>query len=315
MQFRRFRGRYNRQFVFCAICAICAIVTMAQIATSSWAAGNSTSKLSVYVVNYPLKYFAERIGGEHVRAVFPAPANVDPAYWMPDVKTIVAYQQADLILLNGAGYTKWIDKVSLPLSKMTNTSKQFRDQYIRSEVAVTHSHGPQGEHAHEDVAFTTWLDFRLAAQQAEAVADALIRKKPEARKFFEENLGRLKSDLMALDSALREIVRKNRSQPIVASHPVYDYLSRGYGLNLESVHWEPDVTPNTEQWLELQKLLQEHPAKWMLWEGEPRTNTMGGLKNLGLSCLVFDPCGNMPEHGDFISIMKKNIENIELAFE
>ena len=32
-----------------------------------------TGKLGVYVVNYPLKYFAERVGGEHVRVVFPGP--------------------------------------------------------------------------------------------------------------------------------------------------------------------------------------------------------------------------------------------------
>ena len=63
-------------------------------------------QLTACVVNYPLQYFAERIGGEHINVVFPAPADVDPAYWMPDTPTITAYQQADLILLNGARYAK-----------------------------------------------------------------------------------------------------------------------------------------------------------------------------------------------------------------
>jgi len=312
MPFERFCMRNIRQFYFYILCAICAIVPVA--GSSSWAADGSTGKLSVYVVNYPLKYFAERIGGEHVKVVFPAPANVDPAYWMPEVNIIAAYQQADLILLNGADYAKWVDKVSLPRSKMINTSKKFRDQYIRSEVAVTHSHGPQGEHAHEDVAFTTWLDFRLASLQAEAVADALSRKKPDNRIFFEENLGSLKNDLLALDSALREIVSKSPSQPLMASHPVYDYLSRGYGLNLKSVHWEPDEAPNTEQWVELQKLLQKHPAKWMIWEGTPLKEPVARLKSLGINSLVYDPCGNMPQEGDFLNVMHQNIENLQQAF-
>lgn len=303
--------RNNRQVYFYILCAFCAIVS---IAASSWATDGSTGKLSVYVVNYPLKYFAERIGGEHVQVVFPAPANVDPAYWMPDVKTIAAYQQADLILLNGAGYAKWIDKVSLPRSKMINTSKKFRDQYIRSEVSVTHSHGPQGEHAHEDVSFTTWLDFRLAALQAEAVAEALIRKKPDNRRLFDQNLQQLKSDLLALDSALREMVGKNPTQPMVASHPVYDYLSKGYWLNLKSVHWEPDETPNTEQWIELQKRLQEHPAKWMIWEGTPTKEPVERLKSMGITSLVYDPCGNTPQEGDFLKIMHQNVENLQRAF-
>ena len=303
--------RNNRQIYFYILFTFCAIVPMIE---SSWATDNATGKLSVYVVNYPLKYFAERIGGEHVKVVFPAPSDVDPAYWMPEIKIISAYQQADLILLNGADYAKWIDKVSLPRSKMVNTSKKFRDQYIRSEVAVTHSHGPQGEHAHEDVSFTTWLDFWLAALQAEAIADALIRKKSDSRQFFEKNLGLLKRDLLTLDSALRESVRKSPTQALLASHPVYDYLSRRYDLNLKSVHWEPDEMPNTEQWIELQKLLQKYAPKWIIWEGTPKKETVERLKSLGINSLVFDPCGNLPQEGDFLQVMHQNVENLKVAF-
>ena len=39
--------------------------------------------LSVFVVNYPLQYFAERIGGEHVEVVFPAPSGPTRAKMQP----------------------------------------------------------------------------------------------------------------------------------------------------------------------------------------------------------------------------------------
>ena len=93
----------------------------------------AAAPLNVYVVNYPLKYFAERIGANHVKVEFPAPPDVDPAYWNPELADISAFQKADLILLNGAGYAKWVAKVSLPRSKMLNTSKKFKDRYITSE--------------------------------------------------------------------------------------------------------------------------------------------------------------------------------------
>ena len=89
--------------------------------------------ISVYVVNYPLKYFAQRIGGPHVEVYFPAPADEDPAYWMPDSETISKYQQADLILLNGAGYEQWVQSASLPKSKLCNTSAGFAEDYIALE--------------------------------------------------------------------------------------------------------------------------------------------------------------------------------------
>ena len=64
-------------------------------------AAQTTEALSVYTVNYPLQYLAERIGGDLVEVIFPAPDDVDPAYWAPSPEEIAGYQQADLILLNG----------------------------------------------------------------------------------------------------------------------------------------------------------------------------------------------------------------------
>ena len=83
---------------------------------------HSTSLPRICVVNYPLKYFSERIAGKTARVEFPVPAGVDPVYWTPGAEIIETYQKADLILLNGASYAKWINKVSLPKSKLVDTS-------------------------------------------------------------------------------------------------------------------------------------------------------------------------------------------------
>lgn len=282
-----------------------------------WQTGKSTAAdtLTVYVVNYPLKYFAERIGGEHVQVVFPAPAEVDPAYWIPDTATIAAYQQADLILLNGAGYAGWVDKVSLPRSKLIDTSKDFKDQYITIASAVTHSHGPGGAHAHEGAAFTTWIDFNLAARQAKAVADAFSHRKPGLRERFQKNYSALEKDLMKIDQELKKVTSKNASKPLIGSHPVYDYFARRYGLNMESVHWEPDEAPTDAQWAEFQTILAKHPAQWMIWEGAPTKESAERLKASGVGSLVFAPCGNAPGKGDFLSVMRQNVENLTPAFQ
>jgi zinc transport system substrate-binding protein len=275
----------------------------------------AADSLKVYVVNYPLKYFAERIGGDHVEVIFPAPPSIDPAYWIPDIPTISAYQQADLILLNGAGYAKWVDKVTLPQSKLVDTSKEFKDRYITIRGAITHSHGPEGEHAHEGIAFTTWLDFDLAVKQAEVILFAVNRKIPEKKRTFEKNFKSLKVDLMALDKELMTIVSNASSKPLVASHPVYDYLAGRYGLNIKSVHWEPKEIPNREQWAELQDILNDHKAQWMIWEGEPNPESVMKLRSIGVDSLVFDPSSNVPEKGDFLSIMWQNVENLKSAFQ
>jgi len=277
--------------------------------------GYAEGKLTIYVVNYPLKYFAERIAGEHARVVFPAPADVDPAYWMPDAEVILDYQRADLILLNGANYAKWVNKVSLPRFRMVNTSEAFKDRYIETAEILTHSHGAEGKHAHESLAFTTWIDFSFAARQAKSIAEALSGKRPEMKDAFQKNFQELEQDLLKLDRNLKTLVSNDPSRPLVVSHPVYDYFTRRYGLNIKSVHWEPDEIPTNEQMLELNRILKEHPAKWMIWEGIPTKKSVERLQAIGVKSLVFDPCGNAPNQGDFLSAMRQNVKNLEPAFQ
>lgn len=271
-------------------------------------------KLVVFTVNYPLAYFAQRIGGDEVDVQFPAPAGVDPAFWMPDVAQIIAYQQADLILLNGARYAKWVDKVSLPQLKLVNTSKAFQDQYVRGDMGTTHSHGPAGDHSHGGIAFTTWLDFSKAAQQAKAIAEALARKRPELASEFQRRFALLESDLLALDSEMQSIGQRAGSKPLLASHPVYQYLQLRYDLNLRSVMWEPDAVPGRSSWLALRKLTDQHPARWMLWEAEPVSETEQGLTSLGISTVVFSPCASVPDDGDFLTVMRRNLEALKQVF-
>jgi len=277
-------------------------------------ASTADSPLNIYVVNYPLKYFAERIGGPHVKVTFPVPADVDPVYWTPEVAEIGAYQQADLILLNGAGYAKWVGKVSLPRSRTIDTSRGFKDRYLSVKETMTHSHGAKGKHAHEGPAFTTWLDLSLAAKQAEAVFGALARKRPQQKDTFMANFLSLKNDLLTLDSRIKSVVSNRNTVPIIFSHPVYEYLAKGYGLNGRSVHWEPDQEPSPGQITELSNVLEMHPAQWMIWEGPPITSATEKLNAMGIQSAVFDPCGNVPPEGDFLSVMQHNVSNLEPIF-
>jgi zinc transport system substrate-binding protein len=197
---------------------------------------------------------------------------------------------------------------------MVNTSAKFKDRYVPIKGVVTHSHGAGGEHAHRDIAFTTWIDFNLAAGQAWVVADAMGRKKPALKAVFQKNYADLKKDLLELDQQLKALTASDPAKPLVGSHPVYDYLAARYGLNIKSVHWEPDAMPGNDQWKELVDLRKDHPAKWMIWESAPVGETIEKLKSIGVESLVFDPCGNVPDQGDFLSVMRENLNNIQQAF-
>ncbi len=92
---------------------------------------NTSQKLKVAVVNYPLNYFTERIADNVVDVVYPVQGDIDPAYWEPKPQQVELYQNADLIILNGADYAKWIEKVSLPKTKIINSSLAIKDKLYK----------------------------------------------------------------------------------------------------------------------------------------------------------------------------------------
>jgi zinc transport system substrate-binding protein len=274
----------------------------------------ATGPVTIYTVNYPLQYFAQRIGGEHVKVVFPGPPDTDPAYWMPSPSIIADYQNADLILLNGASYAKWTRTVSLPPSKLVHTSSSFRDQTIDVQEGLTHSHGPSGEHIHEGTAFTTWLDPQLAISQATAIHAELISQRPQYEDEFNQGYELLIEDLEEIDTEIMALVEQKRELPLLFSHPVYQYFTRRYALNAESVHWEPSEMPSEAMWDEFAALRERHPAAWMIWEDEPDAAIVARLREMSVESIVFAPCGNTPSAGDYITLMHANIGNLAKVF-
>jgi len=260
------------------------------------------AQVKVYAVNYPLAYFAERIGGGAVEVVLPE-IEGDPAFWQPEPDDLTGFQGAGKILVNGAGYAKWLDYVSLPQSKLVHTSSAFKNQYIEISGAPMHSHGDGEAHAHGELAFTTWLDPMLAIEQAAAIDAALA--------LPESGFEALKSDLLALDQSLAAAFTRLSGQALIGSHPVYQYLQRRYDLNLRSLHWEPDMMPDEAMWQELQALRRTHPSKILLWESEPLAGIKARLDAMGIQSVVFDPCGNRPEQGDYLAVMRANVARIE----
>ena len=188
------------------------------------------------------------------------------------------------------------------------------DQWRPADDTLTHSHGPGGEHSHKGMAFNSWLDMQFAAGQARVIFDALVRLRPENESDYREGLHELEKDLGELDTRLKVVAERIGDQPMVFSHPVYQYLVRGYGLNGRSVHWEPHEAPGDDQWRELFELLGAHNAGWMIWEDEPLPDTVSRLEGMGIESLVFRPCGNRPAEGSFVSVMLDNVMALERAF-
>lgn len=124
----------------------------------------------------------------------------------------------------------------------------------------------------------------------------------------------LLKELAALDTEVQQIVAGHPDAETLFSHPVYQYFARRYHLHAYSVHWEPDQVPGEAEWRKLDAMQAHAPASWMIWEGAPLPQVVERLESVGIRSVVFDPCANTPENGDYLSVMKKNLGALRLVF-
>jgi len=52
----------------------------------------------------------------------------------------------------------------------------------------------------------------------------------------------------------------------------------------------------------------------MVWEAAPLPETKARLEKIGIRSVVFQPCGNEPATGNYLSVMEQNVENLRPIF-
>jgi zinc transport system substrate-binding protein len=282
-----------------------------------WASGSheknseKESRPIVFAANYPLYYICQRYAGDSIELIWPYSEDEDPAFWEPGDQNIRELQAADLLVLNGAGYEKWLEYSFIDPNLILDSSSRFKENYISSASGASHSHGGGDLHDHGATAFTLWLDLKFYSLQAESVFESLLSLLPEEKDILEQNHRELLKDLETLDQSFQLLGEEFKSETLLASHPIYQYFSRAYTGDIKPLLLEPDIFPSEEDWDNLANLKKEYNTSLMIWEGEPLPETQLKLDDLGIHWIEVSPGFNMPQDGDFLDILKNNLEELK----
>lgn len=274
----------------------------------------------VYTTFYPTTYFTERIVQGSVPVTCPLPDDEDPIFWRPDVEVIGAYQQATVIVINGASFERWVAMTSLPESRIVDTAAGFAPGELATFDTVTHSHGPAGDHTHDGVDGHFWLDPLLAKRQTQAIEEGLARALPQHATMFKAGRTALDADLETLAARLAALAPRLQGVRVFCSHPAYNYLARRHGWKVTNLDLDPAQEPTDAQWNEIAALAGEHagPAI-MLWESAPLPSTMARLEDQhGIASVLFSTAETLDAArrtagADYLSIMNENIDRLEAA--
>jgi len=303
----------------------CFLVVVSASCSKSQPATTEAPTLDEVVMTsfYPTAYFARRIAQGAIEVRCPLPEGEDPAFWQPSSEVVEAYQHARLVVLNGAEFEKWVDRVSLPRSRVVETTAGLKDQLLHLEQSFSHSHGTTGEHSHTGLDGHTWLSPAMAREQARAIRDAMAKAWPEHADTFDTGFVALDRDLAALADRLGALSPAMTSARVLGAHPAYNYLAREFGWTIQSLALDPAEPLDETKLAQIGGLVDDAnagadgDATIMLWESQPLDATIQLLEDrFGIVSAFFSPGESVPgEDGglDYLAVMNANVDRLAEA--
>lgn len=294
--------------------AVCLLSSACSTRSQPQASAGGPSQPRVVCVHYPLGFLVREIAGDYFDILLPeSETGRSPADWRPDSETLGRIQTSDLILLNGAGYAKWVSTVSLPPSKLRNTGRSFADQLLLRPNVLVHRHGPEGEHAHQGYASLTWLDLSYMARQGDAVCEALVSVATDRETEFRSKWQQLRGTLETLDAEFLAQRPALAQSHIVATHPGYEYWLRRYGQQHSLVDLADSTRFSDDQIRQIQELRSDGVQVLLVFPKPPTSEMRDQCSEQNWSWIILETCEAQPDEGDFLQVFRGNLEQLRGA--
>lgn len=228
----------KKQKIFLA--SIILIATIAIGATAFSASSPKSDKISIVVTFYPLSYLSQEIGGDYIEVTQLVPSNTEIHSWEPSASHIVAAENADIIVYNGAGLDHWMEDDVLTALSSTKTraivdstlgldllSGEDEDEHEHETDAEEHEHGLYDPH--------TWVSPYMAKLQAEKIYNTLVQVDPENENYYTQRWQTLEAKLEQLDNDYSMGLANKGKKIIFVSHEAFGYLAHRYGFEQHGV--------------------------------------------------------------------------------
>lgn len=312
----------NRQKIFVATTAIVVLVVV--FATAFYLTQNKTEddKLKVVATFYPLAFFAQQIGGEEVTVKQLIPDNTDVHNWQPSFEDILAVDEADVILYNGAFLDHWFEDDILPIVDSNNKIIIETTQ----GVTLLETEQENGDHDHEHQGLYdphTWISPFIAKQQAQNIYEALTQKDSKHLDYYAERWQNLKTRFEELDNNYMNELSTKRKNEIFVSHSAFGYLADRYGFKQYGVIGiSADEQPSASTYANLVGMMQEHKTYVVYVDpvytsksAQTLRNELERLSGHDVQILkLYFMLGNI-DGLDYFEQQEKNLENLKIGLE
>ena len=291
--------------------------------------------LSIYTTVYPLQYFAERIGGDHVDVSSIYPPGANEHTFEPTQKDMMALADADLFFYIGLGLEGFVEKAKTTLAneqvKLVATADDVSEELLHISTGHVHAEGDghdhEGEESHEeDEAHEhdshVWLSPIISKDLAAVIKDELVTAMPEHEEVFTENYDALAVELDDLNADFEAMAKNASKKTFFVSHAAFGYIAGHYGLHQVPVAGlNSQSEPSQKELMKIVDLAKEEKIKYIFFEQNVSSNLTEVIqKEVGAETMTLHNLSVLtPEdvaNGEtYFTLMNKNMEALKTALQ
>lgn len=326
-----------------------AVLTLSLVACGkddSEKSSNHKGKLEVKTTVYPLKSFAQQIGGKYVDVESVYPNGVDPHTYDPSQKQMVDIGKSDLFVYTGDNLDPIAKKIAKAINDKDKTlsleaSLDKNNDLLKGEEHEhehdhgeehEHDHGEEHEHEHDHGEEHEhhhhgkydphiWLDPVISQKFAKEIKDELVEKDSEHKGYYEDNYKKLVKDLKGIDKDMKQAVKGNEGKTVYISHDSIGYLADRYNFEQEGVQNMNAEEPSQKDLTNIVKQIKKDNVKHILVEENVSNKVTDTVrKETDAKTIKFYNMGSHTKQQDddknsYQSFMKENVKAIEKALK
>lgn len=330
------KEHFMKRYLFPGIVLVFAMILGACGTSTTESNETDSDSLTVYTTVFPLKSFAEQIGGDAVTVETIYPNGADIHTYEPTQKDMLEYAAGDLFIYT----TDALDPVSEKIRGAVEEHTVFfsaADGISEEAYAHDHEHGGEeehdgehegeegqdGEHGHEHghehgTDPHIWLDPQLSVEMAEAIRDQLVEMNPDNESTYTENFEALEEELMTIHTELEIITEDPVRDTVYISHESIGYLADRYHFEQVGISGLNNQEPSQQELTHIIEDIKAQEIPYILYEQNITSKVTDTIREeTDTEPLEFHNLSVLNDEDDpeatYQSIMHDNIEVLDRA--
>ncbi|KRM24331.1 metal ABC transporter solute-binding protein, Zn/Mn family [Latilactobacillus graminis] len=216
---------------------------------------NKEKKTGIQVVS-SLDFYGEAaqavLGKQgHVTAIINSP-SLDPHSYEATTNDAKLVAKADVIIENGLGYDRWLNKLVNSAQSDTQTVLTVSQLMKRADGANEH----------------LWYDLKTMPALTKQLVHQFSKRDPKHKAIYAKNGAIYLKKLAALDAQRQQLQAKAKGQQVAASEPVFDYALEEMGYQIANRHFakaiEDGTDPSPSDITKLRHLIREQRIAFLV---------------------------------------------------